>query len=203
MADDDEDNGNKVIFLGESNVGKTNLIKISIGKKFEAHSLTTWSASYVPKEIDYNNQKYTFNLWDTIGQEKYRSLTKIFFKEAIIVLLVYDITERRTFEELEYWCGEVKKELGDNYILAIVGNKIDLYTKEEVSEQEGRKYATSKGAKFKLSSAKDDPLSFVKFLEELFRDYIDKNKSKIVGKPRGLSIHKKDIKKIKKKRKWC
>ena len=193
--EEDDDAGNKVIFLGETSVGKTNLIKVSIGKKFDPHSVSTWSASYVPREFTYNNRNYVFDLWDTIGQEQYRSLTKIFFKDAIIVILVYDITNRKSFEELEYWYGEVKNEVGDEFILAIVGNKRDLYTEEQVSEQEGRKYAAEKGAKFKLSSAKEDPIGFIQFLEELFKDFIDKNSNHIMGKPRGLSIQNKDMKK--------
>ena len=206
MSDEEEEgNGNKVIFLGESSVGKTNLIKISIGKKFESEEMTTWTVSYVPKQFIYNNHNYTFNLWDTIGQEKYRALTKIFFKEAIIVILVYDITRKKSFEALDYWYEQVKNELGDNFILAIVGNKSDLYITEQVSQEEGNNYAKEKGAKFKLTSAKTDPLSFIKFLEELFTDYINKNctNNKIMEKPRGLSVLKKDVKKVKKERKCC
>ena len=192
MSDEEEEsNNNKVIFLGEASVGKTNLIKISIGKPFDPHSLSTWTSSYVPKEILFNNRNYIFNLWDTIGQEKYRSLTKLFFKNAIIVILVYDITKRKSFEALDYWIEEVKSELGDKYILAIVANKSDLYTVEEVSAEEGENYATSKGAKFKLSSAKVDPLSFIQFLEELCIEFIEKNEN--IQKPRGLSITKKNV----------
>ena len=191
---DEEDNGIKVIFLGESHVGKTNLIKISIGKPFEMESITTWAASYVPKEFFFKNQKYIFNLWDTIGQETYRSLTKIFFKGANIVILVYDITERKSFEELDYWYGQVKNELGDNFILAIVGNKIDLYAEEKVSEEEGQSYANEKGSKFALCSAKDDPKGFIKFLEELFQDYIEKYGNNIGNRQRGLSIRENNYK---------
>ena len=199
----DEELSNKVIFIGESFVGKTNLIKVSIGQPFDPSTDTTWSASFVPKEFIYNEQKYIFNLWDTIGQEKYRALTKIFFKGTIIAILVYDITIKKTFEELEYWYEQLKSQLDEDFILAIVGNKIDLYAQEEVSEKEGKNFAASKGARFKLSSAKDDPLSFTEFLEELFKEYIDNNKSDIKKKSRGLSISKKDIKKVKKKKGWC
>ena len=187
MSDEDNENGNKVIFLGESNVGKTNLMRISVGKPFDFHSMSTWSVSFLPKNFIYNNRTYTFNLWDTIGQEVYRSLTKIFFKNAIIVLLIYDITSRKTFEELEYWYQQVKNELGNEFLLAIVGNKKDLFIDMKVTEEEGKKYADEKGAKFKLSSAKDDPMDFTQFLEDLLKESIEKNYSTI-NKPRGLSI---------------
>ena len=200
MSGEENENGNKVIFLGESNVGKTNLMRISVGKPFDIHSMSTWSVSYLPKNIKHDNQTYIFNLWDTIGQETYRSLTKIFFKNAIIVLLVYDITSRKTFEELEYWYQQVKSELDNEFLLAIVGNKKDLFTESQVTEEEGKKYAEGKGAYFKLSSAKDDPKDFTEFLEGLMKESIEKNLSKIINKPRGISI---DSKKKVKKRKCC
>ena len=187
MSEEENENGNKVIFLGESNVGKTNLMRISVGKPFDSHSLSTWSVSYLPKNFTYNKKKYIFNLWDTIGQETYRSLTRIFFKNAIIVILVYDITSRKTFEELEYWYQQVKNELSNEFVLAIVGNKKDLFTEMKVTEDEGKKYAEEKGAKFKLSSAKDDPMDFTQFLEELLKESIEKNLSS-TNRQRGLSI---------------
>ena len=187
MSEEENENGNKLIFLGESNVGKTNLMRISVGKPFDSHSLSTWSVSYLPKNFTYNKKKYIFNLWDTIGQETYRSLTKIFFKNAIIVILVYDITSRKTFEELEYWYQQVKNELSNEFVLAIVGNKKDLFTEMKVTEDEGKKYAEEKGAKFKLSSAKDDPMDFTQFLEELLKESIEKNLSS-TNRQRGLSI---------------
>jgi len=198
----DDGSGNKVIFLGESFVGKTNLIRISVGQPFDSRSLTTWSASYVQKQFVYKDQKYTFCLWDTIGQEIYRALNKIFFQNAKIVILVYDITSRKSFEELEYWYEEVKKELGDDYILAIVGNKSDLLNEEKVSEAQGRKYAEEKKAKFRLTSAKEDPDYFVSFLEELFRDYLDKH-PEAESKPRGISITASNISQRGKKKNCC
>ena len=167
---DDESSGtdNKVIFLGEAGVGKTTLIKVSLGEKYEKTYNSSISLSFNPKEITYNNKKYVFNLWDTIGQEKYRSLTKIFYKKSKIVIFVYDITNKSSFKNLEYWVKSVDDELGNEpYIKAIIGNKSDLYLKEEVKEQEAKEFAKLNGAKFKLCTAKNDPLSFIKFLEEL------------------------------------
>jgi len=187
MSEEENENGNKVIFLGESNVGKTNLMRISVGKPFDSHSLSTWSVSYLPKNFTYNKKMYIFNLWDTIGQETYRSLTRIFFKNSIIVILVYDITSRKTFEELEYWYQQVKNELSNEFVLAVVGNKKDLFTEMKVTEDEGKKFAEEKGAKFKLSSAKDDPMDFTQFLEELLKESIEKNLSSM-NRQRGLTI---------------
>ena len=173
----EEESGIKVILLGESSVGKTSLIKVAIGKKFNSNELTTYSANYSIKKFNYNGKEYTFNLWDTIGQEKYRALTKMFFKDSKIIILVYDITSEKSFKELEYWYNQVVNELGkEGYYLAIVGNKNDLYNQEKINKDQGKKFAESKKGKFKLTSAKDDPLSFNSLLEQMFKEFIDNNK---------------------------
>ena len=173
----EEESGIKVILLGESSVGKTSLIKVAIGKKFNSSELTTYSANYSIKKFNYNGKEYTFNLWDTIGQEKYRALTKMFFKDSKIIILVYDITSEKSFKELEYWYNQVVNELGkEGYYLAIVGNKNDLYNQEKINKDQGKKFAQSKNGKFKLTSAKNDPLSFNSLLEQMFKEFIDNNK---------------------------
>ena len=195
----DDDNGIKVILLGESFVGKTSLIRVSIGKKFNSSELTTYSANYSIKKFNYNGKDYVFNLWDTIGQEKYRALTKMFFKDSKIVILVYDITEEKSFKELDFWYNQVVNELGkEGYYLAIVGNKKDLYSKEKVKESQGKAFAQSKKAKFKLTSAKDDPLGFNSFLEQLFKEFIDNNKD-FLNQKKKTTINNK----TKKKGKCC
>ena len=200
------DNQNKVIFLGDAYVGKTNLIKVSIGKPFDPNYETTLNTSYVSKYFIYNNINYTFNLWDTIGSEKYRALTKLFFKGAIIVILVYDITSEDSFKSLDYWIKEVKQELGEDPMLAIVGNKCDLINEEQVSLKEGKMYAQNNNAKFKLTSAKDNPLGVHEFLEELFKDYITKNKEidkKSSKQSKRINLNKKKQKKNSKKQNCC
>ena len=101
----------------------------------------------------------------------------MFFKDSKIIILVYDITAEKSFKELEYWYNQVVNELGkEGYYLAIVGNKKDLYNQEKIKEDQGKKFAESKKAKFKLTSAKDDPLSFNSLLEQMFKEFIDNNK---------------------------
>ena len=192
----DEDSGIKVILLGESSVGKTSLIRVSLGKKFNASELTTYSANYSIKKFNYKGKDYIFHLWDTIGQEKYRALTKMFFKDSKIVILVYDITEEKSFKELEYWYNQVVNEIGkEGYYLAIVGNKKDLYSKEKVKESQGKDFAQNKKAKFKLTSAKDDPLSFNNFLEQLFIEFIDNNNKDLLNQKKKTTINNKNKKK--------
>ena len=164
----------KVILVGESGTGKTSLISISMGMKFqEGMEISTSAASFVTKIIKIGDKSYSLNLWDTIGQEKFRSLTKIFIKDSKIVIFVYDITNKKSFEELEYWYKTIKDVLGESAVLGIAGNKQDLFTQEQVPEDMAEKYAESKGIPLKLTSAKN-PLTFNLFLEELLKKYIVK-----------------------------
>ena len=165
----------KVILVGESGTGKTSLINIAMGMKFvEGTELSTSAATFVTKIIKIGGKSYTLNLWDTIGQEKFRSLTKIFIKDSKIVIFVYDITRLDSFKELNYWFKTIQDVLGDSAVLGIAGNKHDLFMKEEVKEEVAEKYAEEKGVPFKLTSAKN-PLSFNTFLEDLLKKYIEKS----------------------------
>ena len=169
-----EDKEIKVILVGETSTGKTSLISITIGEKFiEGKEITSSTASFVTKIIKIGEKEYTLNLWDTIGQEKFRSLTKIFIKDSKIVIFVYDITNMKSFTELEYWFKTIKDVLGDEPVLGIVGNKQDLYIREQVKEELLKKYAEEKNVSYRLTSAKN-PLSFTSFLEDLLKQYIVK-----------------------------
>ena len=166
----------KLILVGDSGTGKTNLINVSVGQEFNVGVLTTTSCSYIQKKIINNKKEYKVNLWDTIGQEKYRSLTKIFVKDSNIVIFVYDITKRESFDSLKYWKKIINEILGEGLTLGVIGNKIDLYLEEQVNENEGKEYADSIGAKFKITSAKNNPKEISDFIEELLDIYLKKNK---------------------------
>ena len=168
----------KVILVGESGTGKTSLINATMGLKFQEHLETTASNNFSSKKITINNKEYVLNLWDTIGQEKFRSLTKIFIKDSKIVLLVYDITVLKTFKELDYWYKIIHDILGDEPVVGICGNKQDLISQEQVKEEDAKKYAEEKNLPFKLTSAKN-PFSFNKFLEEMVKKYVEKSGGKV------------------------
>ena len=176
MEDDgDEDNAKnfiKVILVGDAGTGKTNLIGVATGQEFNSQNLTTTTCSYLRLMMKINNKEYQVNLWDTIGQEKYRSLTKIFFKDSKIVLFVYDITNRQSFESLQTWKKTIDEILGNVPTIGVVGNKCDLYLNEQVKEEEGKKYADEIKAKFIYTSAKLDAKNFKVFLEGLVKDYV-------------------------------
>ena len=157
----------KAILLGNSGVGKTNLIKTSMGNNFEEDSQTTTNATFFQKEIKIGKESYYLDLWDTAGQEKYQSVTKIFLKKSEIIVFVYDITDENSFNDLEKWI-EMSEEMIDNdHICGIVGNKADLYSKEKVEERVAREYAESKRMQFQLVSAKENPSLFTNFLKDL------------------------------------
>ena len=114
MADDDEGAQTcKVVLLGESGVGKTCIIARFINNTFEENLISTTGASYAGKTMtfdEYGGKSIKFEIWDTAGQEKYRSLTKIFYKDAGAAILVYDITRKESFEEIQkYWINQIKE----------------------------------------------------------------------------------------------
>ena len=189
----------KVILIGQSGVGKTNLINIAQNKNFETDTISTPTCSFFRKEMTVENKKFNIYLWDTIGQERLKSQTKLFFKNSKIVILVYDISSKDSYNALKFWHEQVKETLGDDIILGVLGNKLDLYLKEEVKEEEGNEYAKSIGAKFALVSAKTQRVKFMEFLEDLIKIYIkeaiDKNGRKKVDK--SLKLEKEKNKKKK------
>ena len=147
----------KVVLLGESGVGKTCIISRFINNSFEDNVSSTTGASYAGKTMSFpecDGKSLKFEIWDTAGQEKYRALTKIFYKDAGIAILVYDITKRDSFEEIKnYWINQIRECSPRNIVIGLAANKSDLFDNEEVKEAEARKYAQEIGAVFKLTSA--------------------------------------------------
>jgi small GTP-binding protein len=183
-ADSDEI---KIILIGDSGVGKTNLINTCVGLGFNESENPTVTGYFNSKTMVVNDKTYTLNLWDTAGQESYRGLTQLFFRGAEIIILVYDITSRKTFESLDEWYEISEDTINNEHIYGIVGNKNDLFVNAEITEEEGDNYAKSKNAKFKLVSAKETPGSFIKFVEELVIDY---KKIDISGRTMSVKLNK-------------
>ena len=166
----------KVILVGEPGTGKTSLINVAIGKMFTENSASTLISTFVQKKFNKDNKEYIMNIWDTAGQEKFRAMTKIFIKKSKIVILVYSINSKITFDGLkDYWLNTIKEALGDEPIIAMVGNKSDLFMEEQIKEEEAKEFANQNGIKFKLVSAKEDPDGFIDFLEELLDEFLRLN----------------------------
>ena len=177
----------KTILVGMTGAGKTNIINAMTNQPFKAESASTLTSSFVDKYIEINKKKYRVELWDTAGQEKYRSLTKIFFKDSKIVIIVYDITTKESFQEVDYWTKTVKEILGDSPIYGLVGNKKDLYTKEQVDEETGRNKAKEINAIFKLTSAKNERGAINEYIKELLENYLKKH-GEVVKKEKSIDV---------------
>ena len=162
----------KLILLGDSGVGKTNLINVTIGKKFQENDNVTITASFVEKTFEIDSNKYKIYLWDTAGSERYRGLTKLFYKGSDIVIFVYDITSINSFNSLKEWIKETKEIIENDYVCGIVGNKNDLYKQQEISDKEGMEFAQSIGMNFKIVSAKEDKEGFIEFVQDLIKEAI-------------------------------
>ena len=180
----------KTILIGDEGVGKTSLINVISGRPFNEVEKSTLTASYIKKEFILDNVKYTISLWDTVGQEKLRALSKLFFKNSKIVILVYDITKKNTFDNLISWNNDIKQIIGDDIIKGLIGNKQDLFNDEEVNEIKSIEFANSINAKFRLTSAKTEPAGFSLFLEELLKEYINKTTGKKDKKEENIIIGK-------------
>ena len=155
MADND---GIKVVLLGESGVGKTCIIDQFINGNFDQNCVASLTAQFCKKNIELPGDKsITFDIWDTAGQEQYRSLNRIFYKNSKAVILVYDITRIDSFNEVKnYWYNQIKENTNNDVIIAVAANKSDLYEKRQVSDEDGEEFAKSIGAIFESTSAKND-----------------------------------------------
>ena len=166
-----EPEGIKITLIGNSGVGKTSIINQYIDQTFDEANAATIGANYSEKVITKNNKEYELNIWDTAGQEKFHSVGKHFYKDAYIVCLVYDITSQDSLDQLkEIWYPDIKK-YGEKYtILAVVGNKSDLYENDNLAdENKAKEFAQSINAIFMLTSAKTGD-----GIEKLFDTLVDK-----------------------------
>ena len=197
--DEDTEEGIKVILVGESGTGKTSLINSAIGKKFQDDHKSTMYCSYVNLKKVIEDKEYNLNLWDTIGQEKFRSLTKVFFKNSGIVIFVFDITDKPSFDDLNYWYKTVDEELGDKPVKGLAANKLDLFDNQAVDDNTIKEYASQKGIKFQYTTA-TNPANFNKLLEDLLVEYLTTR----ISEDRRNALGKKlTAKKVETKKKKC
>ena len=169
-----ETNPYKVVLLGESGVGKTCIIAQFTSGTFDANTVTSLTAQFIRKTMEFaDNKNITFDIWDTAGQEKYRSLAKIFYKDAKAIVLVYDITSKDSFVQMkEYWYEQIKQQGNKDVIIAVAANKGDLYEKRVISNEEGEEFAKQIGAIFATTSAKDDS-GILELFQNLGRKIMD------------------------------
>ena len=145
----------KIMVLGESKVDKTQLIKRYTKNVFGGVYLTTVGMDFQDKIIEIEDKKIRLQVWDTAGQERFRNVTKSYFQSSHGLLVVYDITDKESFEKINFWMKNIKENAPENAKLILVGNKCDLANERQVSYEEGEKKASNYNIKFFESSAKD------------------------------------------------
>ena len=148
----------KVVLVGDSGVGKTCIIQRYVNNDYNENNESTSTSTYTYKTLEYKefNKTISFDIWDTAGQELYRALAKNFYLNASIGILVYDIRRKESFNAIkDYWYDQLKISSEENMIFGVAGNKCDLFQEEEVTEEEGKKFAKEIGGIFQLTSCKE------------------------------------------------
>ena len=161
----------KIIMVGSISVGKTSLIaKYATGKR-PIRRESTKNSSYISKKKMVNGTLFEIKLWDTAGQEKYKSLTQLFTKDAQIAILVYSIIDEQSFNELGGWLKIVKSANNDNIIFGVVANKSDLSSEKIIPDEKGKEFAKSIQAEWRTTSAITEGEGIDSFINDLFIKY--------------------------------
>ncbi|CAH1981095.1 unnamed protein product [Acanthoscelides obtectus] len=128
----------KVVLLGEGCVGKTSLVLRYVEDKFNSKHISTIQASFLNKKINLDGNRVNLAIWDTAGQEKFHALGPIYYRSSNGAVLVYDITDEDSFQKVKSWVKELRKMLGVDISLVIVGNKSDLEKDRHVTLEEAK-----------------------------------------------------------------
>jgi small GTP-binding protein len=171
----------QLIIIGDSTVGKTSLLFRYTENKFSSQHFATVGIDFFTKDESFNGKVVRIKVWDTAGQERYKSLTGSFFKNAQGIILVYDVNNLESFENLKYWLQSINLNLGDqnNIKKIIIGNKIDL--SREVKKEDAEKFAVTNSAHYFETSALENKgiLEAMRFVvEEILKEKLNPNKSK-------------------------
>ena len=145
----------KFIVIGDSSVGKSNIISKYKENKFDEKGQPSIGVQFIAKNVVIENTTFRLQVWDTAGQESFRSMTRIYYKNSSCAFIVYDITEKESFNHVESWISECKKIAPETVLLVLIGNKSDLNESREVSYEEGLKFAEKNKMLFFETSAKN------------------------------------------------
>ena len=116
----------KIIFVGNANVGKTSIATRYVNGTFSENIEPTVGAAYLSKEVEISGNHVTFNIWDTAGQEAYRYLVPMYYRNAQIAVVVFDLTNMSSFQAVGDWINDVRKNVVDDIVILICGNKCDM-----------------------------------------------------------------------------
>ena len=144
----------KYVIVGDASVGKSNLLLRYTHGQFRDEYQLTIGVEFGSNNVILDNSVYRVQIWDTAGQENFRSITRSYYKNSACALIVYDITNRISFENLSNWIDDCKNSSPKTVFLVLIGNKCDLENNREISEEEGREFAEKNGMLFFETSAK-------------------------------------------------
>jgi len=173
MSKDDEyDYLFKVVLIGDSGVGKSNLLSRFTRNEFNLESKSTIGVEFATRSIQVDSKTIKAQIWDTAGQERYRAITSAYYRGAVGALLVYDIAKHQTYENVTRWLKELRDHADSNIVIMLVGNKSDLRHLRAVPTEEAKQFAAENGLMFIETSALDSSnveLAFQKILTEIYR----------------------------------
>ena len=169
-GDDEYDYLFKVVLIGDSGVGKSNLLSRFTKNEFNLESKTTIGVEFATKTIEWGDKIIKAQIWDTAGQERYRAITSAYYRGAVAALLVYDITKSHTFQNVEKWLQELKDYADDNIVVMLVGNKTDLANLRAVKNDEAQSFADKNELAFIETSALDST-NVVDAFEQIIQIY--------------------------------
>uniref|UniRef100_A0A7S1TZX5 Ras-related protein Rab-11A n=1 Tax=Phaeomonas parva TaxID=124430 RepID=A0A7S1TZX5_9STRA len=161
----------KVVLIGDSGVGKSNLLTRFTRNEFNLESKSTIGVEFATKTIKIDAKWIKAQIWDTAGQERYRAITSAYYRGAVGALLVYDISKHPTFENVERWLRELREHAESNIVVMLVGNKSDLGHLRAVSTEEAMEFAERNDLAFIETSALDSSgveVAFTRILKEIF-----------------------------------
>ena len=180
----------KLIIVGDIGVGKSNILLRFVYNKFKDEYKTTIGVDFAEKKVDCNNKTYKIQIWDTTGQEQFRSITRGYYKNSVCSFVVYDITNRSSFESSKVWIDDCKSYMSKKVIIVLIGNKCDLEEERQVTIDEGQELADAYGLLFFETSAKTDvniKLAFDSSLEEIDKR-IDNNYYDLKDESCGIKV---------------
>ncbi|XP_073301297.1 ras-related protein RABA1f-like [Primulina huaijiensis] len=152
-ADDDYDYLFKVVLIGDSGVGKTNLLSRFSRNEFSQSSKSTIGVEFATRSIQVDDKVMKAQIWDTAGQERYRAITSAYYRGAVGALIVYDVTRHVTFENVERWLKELRGHTDMNIVIMLVGNKADLRHLRAVALEDSKSFAERERIFFMETSA--------------------------------------------------
>ena len=164
----------KFIVIGDSSVGKSNILLRYTQNEFNQEYQSTIGVEFGAKNIKINNKIYRIQIWDTAGQENFRSITRAYYKNSVCALVVYDITKRESFENVQSWIQDCRNQSPKTIIMVLVGNKDDLENEIDVSFDEGEQFAKNNNMIFYETSAKTG-----KNVNEIFENTVNNISKKI------------------------